>query len=222
MTEKEACERIRLLEGQINSLVARLSLPTTKDLDDKINELNTANAKLRVQITAIGAQSDKLESALRQCIREKALISNKYLTLVRENSSLKNELAKIKSEIPVDDKDLLLVRMAEFSAQEIENQKKEISDKVYARLMTGIKSQILSNMEIMTPEKRFEFFQNCSTIFGNVPRVNRILPEIKEYLKKLNREDKAATIQLNSQHIESLRIDNSEINNSKFTEKHGI
>lgn len=210
MTEEEAKSRIKLLEEHIDTLKSRLSLPTSQDYDIKINELNSQVTNLQAQMVRLGNHADALEKKLRENNEEKSRLENERQRLLQENTQQRAEITQQRAEItqlrrevnnvivsvPPSEQEKFIMQMAEFSAEQIELTKMQIA--------SDLKNQILSNMEIMTADKRYEYFETCRSMFGNVVVINKIIPELKNYLRNSIKNDSKPNLQIN--------IDNSQTN----------
>lgn len=198
MDLQDANDRIALLENHIDTLEARLSLPTSKDLDFKINELNTQISNLKAQLGKLGAHADELEKELRETLKEKNKINRERQRLVQENSQLRREMNNVIVSVPPSEQEKVIMQMAEFSAEQIELAKQQTAQNI----VDDLKNQILSNMEIMPENKRYEYFETCCSIFGNVVVINKIIPELKSYIRNSIKKDSKTNLQIN--------IDNSQ------------
>lgn len=207
MDLQDANDRIALLENHIDTLEARLSLPTSKDLDYKINELNTQISNLKAQLGKLGAHADNLEKELREALKEKNKLNRERQRLVQENSQLRREVNNVIVSVPPSEQEKVIMKMAEFSAEQIELTKQQTAQII----VDDIKNQILSNMEIMPENKRYEYFETCCSIFGNVVVINKIIPELKNYIRNSIKNDTKPNLQIN--------IDNS--HNSQTCEMNG-
>lgn len=166
----------------------------------QINNLKFQIAYMREKLTKAQAVNDNYKNLVKEMSSENSQLKREHQRLLHENSMLRREVNNVIVSVPPSEQEQVLMHMVEFSAEQIELTKQQTA----MSLAADIKNQILSNMEIMPADKRYEYFETCCSIFGNVSVINKIIPELKNYLKESNKKETKTQMQIN--------IDNSQTN----------
>lgn len=152
----------------------------------QINNLKFQIAYMREKLTKAQAVNDNYKHLVKKMSSENSQLKREHQRLLHENSMLRREVNNVIVSVPPSEQEQVLMHMVEFSAEQIELTKQQTA----MSLAADIKNQILSNMEIMPADKRYDHFLTCCSIFGNVSVINKIIPELKNYLKESNKREK--------------------------------
>lgn len=166
-----------------------------QDLKMEIDELKSKITRLKAELISAHDTASKYKEKWEALNRENTMLMNDQHRLMRQISQLKWETNNVIVSVPPSEQERFIAQMAEQLRQ---------AEKATQNIVDDLKKQILSHMEIMPENKRYEFLVTCCNIFGNVSVMNKIIPELKNYLKESNKKETKTQMQIN--------IDNSQTN----------
>lgn len=171
-----------------------------QDLKMEIDELKSKISRLRTELSSAHDTASKYKEKWEALNRENTMLQNEQHRLMRQISQLKWETNNVIVSVPPSEQERVIAQMAEQLRQ---------AEKATQNIVDDLKKQILSHMEIMPENKRYEFLVTCCNIFGNVSVINKIIPELKNYLKESNKKETKTQMQIN-------------IDNSKTTQTYDV
>lgn len=171
-----------------------------QDLKMEIDELKSEISRLKAELSSAHETAIKYKEKWEALNRENTMLQNEQHRLMRQISQLKWETNNVIVSVPPSEQERFIAQMAEQLRQ---------AEKATQNIVDDLKKQILSHMEIMPENKRYEFLVTCCNIFGNVSVMNKIIPELKNYLKESNKKETKTQMQIN-------------IDNSKTTQTYDV
>ncbi len=152
-----------------------------QSMEMEIDELKSTISRLREELTSSRDTAFKYSDKVKFLERENTMLMNEQHRLLREISQLKWEMNNVIVSVPPSEQERFIAQMAVQLKQ---------AEQATQNIVDDLKKQILSHMEIMPENKRYEFLVTCSSIFGNVSVINQIVPDLKKYLKESNEREK--------------------------------